>query len=294
MMRVIFDRSAFHRERFAELAASPLRQLVARNRVVITHTPVFLDETLSSFGSTRAGAKWQAHLAFALDICNGGIFLDKEQIWHNELVYGRGPFARYRLPERPSKNYGSRPRLIATLRRKIETGDVSKEWAESAAMREDTQKKKNNQKAISRDVRTEVAEALRERRVIGSVKDYLFPQFRKSEFVRTGRLLMDVVDTRRAGALADQWEHCPTRFPFYSAFVEGFLYHGYYAAVEHNKRLDRNAQADYEQLAYLTWADLVVSDDEGFFRDAFEAIWRPRSKRLESSASFAELMQRLA
>lgn len=198
------------------------------------------------------------------------------------------------MPDHPSTNYGSRPRLIETLRQRIATGDLSKEWAESATEREDTQRKKNNQKTISRELRDEVADGLKERRLTGSLKDYPFTQFRNSEFARTGRLLMDLVDTRSAAALADQRTRCQTRFPFYSAFVEGFLYHGYHAAVEHNDRIDRNAQADYEQLAYLTWADVVVSDDEGFFRDAYEAIWRPRGKRLESSQSFVELMRRLA
>jgi hypothetical protein len=76
-MRVIFDRSAFHGERFAALAESPLRALIARGRMMVIHTPLFLDETLSAYGSTRDGADaWRTHLTFALDICNGGIFLD--------------------------------------------------------------------------------------------------------------------------------------------------------------------------------------------------------------------------
>ncbi len=33
--------------------------------------------------------------------------------------------------------------------------------------------------------------------------------------------------------------------------------------------LDDNARADYEQLAYLTWADLIVSNDTRFLLDAF-------------------------
>ena len=72
-----------------------------------------------------------------------------------------------------------------------------------------------------------------------------------------------------------------------------FLYAGYYAAAEHNEPLDRNAQVDYELLAYLTWADLVVSNDEGFFRRAFETMWKPRGKRLESAESFADLARRI-
>ncbi|MCI0424199.1 MAG: hypothetical protein L0312_34160 [Acidobacteria bacterium] len=160
-------------------------------------------------------------------------------------------------------------------------------------MRKHTQTKKDNQKAISRKMREKVAVAIKGRPVSGSLKDYTFAQFRRAEFERTGRQLMDLVDARRSGPLADQWVQCPKRFPFYSAFVEGFLYNGYYAIVEHNEPLDRNARTDYEQLAYLTWADLVVSDDQRFFRNAFQAIWKPRGKRLETSEGLVSLTQRL-
>jgi hypothetical protein len=51
--------------------------------------------------------------------------------------------------------------------------------------------------------------------------------------------------------------------------------HGPYAAIEHNKRIDDNAQADYEQLSYLTWADVILSDDTRFPRDCFDAVCRP-------------------
>jgi hypothetical protein len=105
---------------------------------------------------------------------------------------------------------------------------------------------------------------------------------------------MDLVDARRQAALADQWAKSPARFPFYTAFVEGFLYNGYYAAVEQNDRLDRNAQEDYEQLAYLTWADVIVSDDQKFFRRAFDELWKPRGKRLETAEGFVALVERLA
>jgi hypothetical protein len=69
--------------------------------------------------------------------------------------------------------------------------------------------------------------------------------------------------------------------------------YAYYAMIEHNLRLDRNAQADYEQLAYLLWADVVVSDDDRFFRSAFQTLWAPHGKRMESAGSFATLVQAL-
>jgi hypothetical protein len=86
----------------------------------------------------------------------------------------------------------------------------------------------------------------------------------------------------------------PARYPYYSAFIEGALYAGYYAAIEHNLPLDMNAQADYEQLASLTWADVVVSNEQRFFASAFKTIWAPRGKRMVTASEFARLMRALA
>lgn len=55
-----------------------------------------------------------------------------------------------------------------------------------------------------------------------------------------------------------------------------------------------NAQADYEQLAYLNWADVFVSNDEGFLASAFADLWRPRNKRLLTCQEFVGLVERLA
>ncbi len=55
---------------------------------------------------------------------------------------------------------------------------------------------------------------------------------------------MDLVDTRHANSLRDQWVQNPARYPFYTSFVEGVAYFGFHAG----KGIDTNAQADYEQL----------------------------------------------
>jgi hypothetical protein len=47
-MRVIFDRSAFHGERFVVLRDSPLQGLVNAKRVTVIHTPIFLEETITT------------------------------------------------------------------------------------------------------------------------------------------------------------------------------------------------------------------------------------------------------
>jgi hypothetical protein len=45
-MKIIFDRSAFHRKRFDLLKGSRLLELVSRGKILVYHTAVFLDETI--------------------------------------------------------------------------------------------------------------------------------------------------------------------------------------------------------------------------------------------------------
>jgi len=63
----------------------------------------------------------------------------------------------------------------------------------------------------------------------------------------------------------------------------------FHAAEQHNEKIDRNAQSDYEQLALLSQTDAIVSNDESFFRQAFDTIWRPRGKRFFTAEEFARL-----
>jgi len=286
-MRVILDRSSFHGERFDLLRSSPLRRLAAQRRVNVFHTATFLDEIIQSYGSARATSSWREHLRYASQICNGGVFLTVEDIWRSELVDGRGPASRHLL------SHESFLAFQGTMLETADTEDLSREWAESESERMDTRGKKIKQHALFRGAREAVAKARREGRLRGRPRDYPFSEYRRAEFTRNGRALTRVVDKERATELADLWEANPEHFPYYTAFVEGFVYSQYYAAIEHNGRLDGNEQADYEQLAHLIWADVVVSDDRAFFRHAFDALWKPRGKRMESAASFVELLATL-
>lgn len=260
----------------------------------VFHTPTFLEETVASYGAGERATDWPDHLRFALDVCNGGIFLPTQAIWREELVVGRGTFARHLLPKRQNKRHNSLPRLMDKLREIASTGDFSRQWSATEPERKDHRERRTMQREILVDARIKVGKERKERQMTEPLGAYSFEQFRDSILLYVGRDLMDRVSERRTAILADQWARQPQRFPFYSAFVEGVVYAGYHATVRHNEPIDENTQPDYEQLAYLTWADIVVSNDRRFFRHAFEAIWKPRGKRLETSESFAALVDRLA
>jgi hypothetical protein len=63
---------------------------VKSRQIEVFLTPIFTHETLDQYGSGRAGDDWREHLKFAIEICNSGVFLDKSEIFRNELVSGKG------------------------------------------------------------------------------------------------------------------------------------------------------------------------------------------------------------
>ena len=54
-----------------------------------------------------------------------------------------------------------------------------------------------------------------------------------------------------------------------------------------------NAQIDLDILTHLTRADIVVTNETGFMRQAFDDIWRPQGKRIFASEEFASYLDSL-
>lgn len=294
MMRVIFDRSAFHGERFEVLRASPVANLVKAGKVQVHHTVTFLEETLKARGSR---APWQEHLRFALDLDDRFLFRDLSDIWREELVQGRGPFARLYHPERRTR---SRPHTRTWLRQRLldmfDDAEADSLWAETKTELADIKEKKRRYRSLSVEIRDKVAREVRS--MPGGPpgdKARAFRDFLKSDR-RTGtaRILMPLVSPLHADRLATLWAQDPTRYPFYSAFVDSFMYMGFYAGVEQGRPLDANDQVDYQQLCHLCAADIFVSNDEGFPWDCFSMLWAPLGKRYLSCEEFCELVERLA
>ena len=59
-MEIIFDRSAFHKERFDLLQGSSLLQMTKERKVLVFHTSVFIEETVRMCQSRNEELKRQA------------------------------------------------------------------------------------------------------------------------------------------------------------------------------------------------------------------------------------------
>ena len=57
--------------------------------------------------------------------------------------------------------------------------------------------------------------------------------------------------------------------------------------------LDLNAQADLDVMTHLLHADVLVFNEHGFMKEAFDDLWRPEGKVLMSSDDFVRHLSRL-
>ena len=115
-MKVIFDRSAFHRERFDLLKGSHLSELVQEREILIYHTAEFLDETLRMADSARQDRKdeLKRQWPFLQSICNGG--------WFKPLLFGQPPKLKSIFDEELDGGEKDRnwPLLPSSYRRDVE------------------------------------------------------------------------------------------------------------------------------------------------------------------------------
>lgn len=273
---ILFDRSAFHGSRFEALRHSPLNTLIQRGTILVSHTPVFLEETLLLLQGNMAEVRKQ--LPFILSICNGRWFLERDRLWREELVKNKGRAANvyYNTKQRKQEE-----RLLLDFIK----GDSIDGYEKVIAAIDEGRRIQAFQHSTFKSLREGMAKFNR----TNPGQKHARPTFKEycaALFEETGRkAIKDMVITKNEN-LADMWSRNPVDYPYFTSMVEGMLYAAFYALTEHSKGIDKNAQMDIEHLVHLNDADIVVSCDERFMKDAFRELWEPRGKRYFSTEQF--------
>ena len=284
-VRVVFDSNIFDVDNFESLENSPLRHLFTTRRVVPVYGSVFIEETLRAYGTVGKRdflvTRWLPFIVATCEcICN-----DFNVIFHEELVRGRGPHAR-RLMSR--KDY---ERFKECLPR-IPLDGTWRAWHASKLERDTEDGKRAAQREISKDIRAEVADW---KKAVGyqPSKHGLpnFARYVRSEIDQAGRTFISkLIKARDLDAIADRWIRNKSFYPYFTEFVHDMLYEKYYAMTKSNAPLDRNAQADLDVMAHLLQADVLVSNEKGFLRTAFDDLWKPRGKVLMTGPAFLKYL----
>jgi hypothetical protein len=285
-VRVVFDSNIFSLESFDSLEKSPLRRLFAARRVSPIYGHVFIEETLRAYGSAgkrdQLVTRWLPFIASTCDcICN-----DFNGIFHDELVRGRGPNARKFMQRRDYERFKQRfPQAPLDG-----TWGV---WHATKAERDLEDQKRADQRIISKEIRAEVVGW--KKAIDYRSKKHGLPNFRsyvQTEIDHAGReFIFTCINTRSPGELANRWSRNKNFYPYFTEFVYNMLYMGFYAMTKPNAVLDLNAQADLNVMVHLLQGDVLVSNEQGFLRTAFDELWKARGKVLMTGPQFLEYIE---
>jgi hypothetical protein len=213
-VRAVFDTNALSNESFDLLEASPLRDLVRRGRITPVYGHVFIEETMRTYGSERRRADLVTRrLPFLADtaslICND--FID---IWHSELIQGRGVHACVFMKPK------ARDRLIAAWRNVPADGSW-RAWHDSKAAREEEDRKREAQKQTSREIRDEIVAW--KKKVEYDPGKHGVPDFQRyvaANLEPSGRLFIPaLVRSKNPQEVANRWSRAPAAYPLEHPFM---------------------------------------------------------------------------
>lgn len=288
VLRVVFDTNAFMPATFDLLANGPLERLCKSGRIQPIYGHVFLEETFRAYGAERRRDdlinKWIPFITSTVDrFCN-----DFLEIWHEELVQGRG--RKTNIFMRPARQQ----KLIARLAN-VPLDGSWRAFHESRDERGIEDDKRAAQREVSKDIRQEVADwktAVRyDAKRHGQAN---FERYLSAELDHAGRAFIEpLVRCWNPRAVGDRWSKDKDAYPYFTTFVKNMAYISFCAATRPNEKIDLNAQADLDLMTHLLRADVVVSNETGFLRSAFDDLWRPNGKVLFTSQEFAAFLAKL-
>jgi len=271
MVRILLDRSVFHRSKFDQLRTSPLSSLVQKGKVKVLFGPQFLEETWM-YGlqhGTRLTAQWR----FLTSLKGAKWLRPVSEILALELN-GRAAGRKYHLQAKSTVTH-----LLSTSADFI-GGRVP------AALLTQLKQEISENKRIRAVIRQDRLRMRRKYR--GAFKDFssFFDQH-VEPFIEQ-RLVREYPDLPTSLAT---WQQARSQGKFTEQFLRTRLSVFYLPIACQSLRLGDNDQADADQLPFLLWADIMVSDDTKFMREAFNLLFGQSDKRFMPLTQFLAFLE---
>jgi hypothetical protein len=242
MQKIIFDRSIFHGNDFEKLQKSKIKECVRRSKVQVCFTVAFWEETLRLVNKDKRKLEEQLNFLFSID--TGFWFRDIRSIIECECKVGRFLALNdyfFTYAEIQSK----RELFLGIADGSVPTGSANEEY------------KRSVYPMMKRRV-----EKINEVRKSCKSKYIDFDDFYRSERARFEK---EIKSAHKINML--NLSDCPFTGSYLKAYMTC-----YYPHIKSAHAQDRNNRMDAEQLAYLIYADVIVSNDNKFMRDAFGVL----------------------
>jgi hypothetical protein len=277
LFRVIFDRSIFHHgkdiDKFSLLKNSSLSSHVSSGKIRLLYTPLFLCETLNHFRKNKYD--FEKQWAFLVRLNRSKWFHSSIDIMSSELgnnMVGR----KYYFCSRSEIN-----NMLQNTTILLQEGIKNSGFFPS----EDEINYDNKMKEYIRGMRLSLRET-------NPKRDYIIDDsFEEGAifYIENGLMKRCSDSDNYLNVWRSNWSKCR----FTKQYIRSWLTTVLLPISDHNLRIDRNDQADAEQLSYMEWGDIFVSDDMKFMKTAFDILFGNTTKIFMSSTEFLDFLNQL-
>jgi hypothetical protein len=264
--RILLDRSIFHGAKFDLLKTSPLIERARAGEIEIFLTPMFFEETVKC--GLHDKSTFVSHWNFIASINNKKWFKLASEIiaieLGNKLVDEQYYLQFNRVIEHIQEGVEM---FIADDVPQAGLDDVMKQITENIAIG-----KQNRKTRLAMRAQTPPGE-------------YNFQTYFETNvewFIQKG--IMEYHE--HSEHFLDIWRRQRHECPFTEFFLKCWLSTLYLPVANHQLKVDENDRADAEQLAFLVWADTMVSDDTRFMKSAFDLLFSGSDKSLMTLPKF--------
>ena len=278
--RILLDRSAFTTpSRFEKLKDVLARVVPSIAEVIVT--PRLLDETGKLWLDNPHSTEAREHLTLILRIgsprwCNEPVEISKLELCAHTL-----PDKYWFFP--PS----SQRSLEQNIKALIGGGTADPEIMERVNVEVRKEKERATKlRKIGVRIRDDVSHQLKTARPGGKLSEVdikgAWESILKAHLDRFGQGLIirkHIYQAGRRNVALKRWAEERGRCPYFTSWTKGLLYLQFYAARYPNLKIDEHGQADIEHLMYLEHADVLVSEEKSFLRQAFRDLYERRGKQ---------------
>lgn len=271
MKRVILDRSIFHGDKFKALKSSALSAAVARGSVSLFYTSMFLEETLM-FALHRP-EEFLEQWYYIVSLNDKRWFVTSDRILPIELGHKARRNDYYFMQDKDvRKTIMDVPRLAR--------GRVPQNELNSTL----------NQVRRNYEIRNDFRSRVIELRKVISVGHFDFDTYFEDNvdwLIKEGVMRHH----KNSHGFLKVWHHHRPELRFTEKYLRAWWSTIYLPLVDHQIKVDKNDKADADQLCFLEWADVFVSDDLGFVPRAFFLLYPAGDKTLLTSQDFIKQLE---
>lgn len=284
--KIILDRSIFHGDKYDVLYKSNVKNACNEHKIIIYGNPILYEETMNLWFKGRR-EEMAKNMKYIIKIANGKWLRTRQEILTNELNHINDDTAYFYSTKEIYKMKQAIKRRLIKQKMENELEETIKKSIDHMYLMKKEHRNGRKMERIDYFKRKKNAGNRKQ-----SSNEGTFDNLYNNVIDDEGEYFIKHIFPSGSATLISDWKANKQKYPYFTFWIKGFVFTRYHNLTEPNAKIDLNAETDMAQLGYMQWADIIVSDDKKFQKDAFMCFYGDEKKYL-SLEEFIEYIKKV-